>query len=64
MNKYFIGALLVNLSQVNAFEANSDGDMKIKHEYFKFVAEFGKQLASKEEMDERFEIFKTNFHKI
>ena len=37
---------------------------KIKNEYFRFVAEFGKQYASKTHMDERFEIFKDNYQKI
>ena len=29
-------------------DSDREGLMKIKHEYFKFVAEFGKQLATKE----------------
>ena len=32
--------------------------------YLRFVAEFGKQYASKEHMDERYEIFKDNYAKI
>ena len=39
-------------------------EMKMKNEYFKFVAEYGKQYASKEHMDERFAIFKENYAKI
>ena len=32
--------------------------------YLRFVAEFGKQYASKEHMDERYEIFKDNYEKV
>ena len=60
MNKTLQGTTLLFFSQVLALEstelpsslAHPDSDpeglMKIKHEYFKFVAEFGKQLATKE----------------
>ena len=60
MNKTLLSTVLVSLCQVQAFESSSlSGEqiqpeagpedlMKIKHEYFKFVAEFGKQLATKE----------------
>ena len=37
---------------------------KVKSEYLKFVAEYGKSYASKEHMDERFGIFKDNYDKI
>ena len=37
---------------------------KIKNAYFRFVAEYGKQYATKTHMDERFEIFKDNYSKI
>ena len=60
MNKTLLSTILLSLCQVHAFESTSllgeqiqseaapEDLMKIKHEYFKFVAEFGKQLATKE----------------
>ena len=39
-------------------------EKKLKNEYLRFVAEYGKQYATKEHMDERFAIFKKNYAKI
>ena len=39
-------------------------DHKVMNLYLKFVAEFGKQYASKDHMDERFEIFRENYEKM
>ena len=64
MNKLSLGTILIACWQVNALETSPEDLVKIKHEYFKFVAEYGKQLATKEEMDERFEVFHDNYRKI
>ena len=37
---------------------------EIMSHYLRFIAEFGKQYASKEHMDERFDIFRDNYEKV
>ena len=39
-------------------------DHEIMSHYLRFIAEFGKQYASKEHMDERYDIFKDNYEKV
>ena len=59
------GPELYGVEEPAVVEAPEATDLnKVKNEYFKFVAEYGKQYASKEHMDERFAIFKDNYYKI
>ena len=48
----------------NLDETKRSGEEKIRLEYFKFVATYGKSYASMEHMDERYEAFKQNYVKI
>ena len=73
MNRTII-AVLFALTSANAEEISEpqlistssgfDMDHKVMNLYLKFVAEFGKQYASKDHMDERFEIFRENYEKM
>ena len=58
------GPELIASSAKHSMEEFDMVESEIRSEYFKFVAEYGKQYASKEHMDERFTIFKENHTKI
>ena len=64
-------ALAIVAATSNAQENNEptlitteSSEHEIMSHYLRFIAEFGKKYASKEHMDERFDIFKDNYEKV